>query len=128
VSKRLRVFEDPVLAPAVLHDELSVSAAEELLSVSPQDRRELLARAVAERWDRAQVRNSIRRRRTARRSRPWAQVVRRVRELRRELRGLPLEELRDNDRRELRLLFQDLSMLARARPGAARVFPPLPRR
>src|SRR3954447_19503094 len=33
VSKRLRVFDDPTLGPAVLSNSLSVSAAEELLSL-----------------------------------------------------------------------------------------------
>jgi hypothetical protein len=49
-----------------------------------------------------------------------------ARELRLDLRDVRPEDLTEAVRRELRLLFQELSMLARARPGAPRVFPPLP--
>jgi ParB family chromosome partitioning protein len=126
VSKRLRVFDDPILAPAVLQDQITVSAAEELLTANERDRYDLLARAIAERWDRGQVRRAIRGRSTRRASSPRRGLVRRTRELRMDLRNVRPEDLSEADRRELRLLFQELSMLARARPGAARVFPPLP--
>ena len=49
-----------------------------------------------------------------------------ARELRLVLRDAQPDGLTDGERRELRLLFNELAMLARARPGAARVFPPLP--
>jgi ParB family transcriptional regulator, chromosome partitioning protein len=56
VSKRLRVFEDAVLAPLVLERRLSVTVAEELLP-APPERRTLLARqAVEEHWDLAAAR------------------------------------------------------------------------
>jgi ParB family transcriptional regulator, chromosome partitioning protein len=125
VSKRLRVFEDPMLAPAVLANELSISAAEELLSVPERQRYEILARAIAERWDRAQVRRASQARPTAD-PRPPKGLPRRLRELRHDLRDVRLEDLSEADRRELRLLFADLAVLARAKPGAMRVFPPLP--
>ena len=61
VSRRLRVFEDETLAPLVLADQLPVSTAEELLVVVDPDRRsELAKRAVAERWERPQVRAAVR--------------------------------------------------------------------
>ena len=127
VSKRLRVFEDAILAPAVLQDQLSVSAAEELLSVSERQRYDLLARAIADGWDRTQVRQAIHEGRSpggrARRARG---LIGQARELRLVLRDARPEGLTDGERRELRLLFNELAMLARARPGAARVFPPLP--
>ena len=50
VSKRLRVFEDPVLAPLVLQNRITISAAEELLTVPPE-RRRMLAERADERWD-----------------------------------------------------------------------------
>jgi ParB family chromosome partitioning protein len=57
VSRRLRVFDDPILAPLVLERQLPVSTAEELLRVGDTDERKVLARrAVRERWERAQVR------------------------------------------------------------------------
>jgi ParB family chromosome partitioning protein len=125
VSKRLRVFEDPILAPAVLHNQVSVSAAEELLTASERERYDLLARAIAGGWDRAQVRRSIHEKSTRAPSQRRA-VGRRAHELRMQLRLVRPEDLTEAERRELRALFQELSMLARARPGAPRVFPPLP--
>ena len=81
VSKRLRVFDDPALGPAVLSNQLSVSAAEELLSIPAPQRPELLRkivrvasgtwRACARRWSpRASARS-----RWLRRDRPpWAAI------------------------------------------------------
>jgi ParB family transcriptional regulator, chromosome partitioning protein len=61
VSRRLRVFEDQTLAPLVLADQLPVSTAEELLVVADADRRGKLAKhAVAERWERPQIRAAVR--------------------------------------------------------------------
>src|SRR5207248_9368565 len=45
VSRRLRVFDDPVRAPLVLHDGLAVSTAEELLRAANADIRKQLAAA-----------------------------------------------------------------------------------
>jgi ParB family chromosome partitioning protein len=128
VSKRLRVFEDPMLAPAVLANQLSVSAAEELLTAPERHRYDILARAIQGGWDRGQVRRVIK---TALDTGSGPQrrpgLSRDARDLRVRLRDLRPEDLTDADRRELRLLFAELAMLARARPGATRVFPPLPR-
>jgi len=128
VSKRLRVFEDPLLAPAVLANQLSVSAAEELLTLEEGLRYELLSLAVEQHWDRQQVRAATRQRFAANRAeaRP-AGLTRRIHEFRMELRDVGPEHLTEPDRRELRLLFAELSMLARApTTRRQRVFPPLP--
>jgi ParB family transcriptional regulator, chromosome partitioning protein len=128
VSKRLRVFEDPILAPAVLANRLSVSAAEELLSAGEGRRYVILQEAIDRGWDRAQVRHAVLQQvgvgaNHSRRTRAFA---RRARELRIDLRDVRADDLTKADVRELRLLFTELAMLARAKPGAQRVFPPLP--
>jgi ParB family chromosome partitioning protein len=128
VSKRLRVFEDPLLAPAVLANELSVSAAEELLSLEESVRYELLSLAIEQHWDRQQVRAATRQRFAANRivARPPG-LTRRIHQFRVDLRDLNADQLTEPDRRELRLLFSELAMLARAPTGPRRrVFPPLP--
>ena len=130
VSKRLRVFEDQMLAPAVLAGQITISAAEELLSVPQEQRYDLLARAIDGGWDFPTLRAAIRQRfdsnQTARGRRPG--LSRRVMELRQELRDVQLEDLSERDRTELRGLFNELAMLARAEPTTTRkrVFPPLP--
>jgi ParB family transcriptional regulator, chromosome partitioning protein len=60
VSRRLRVFDDPVLAPLVLERGLPVSTAEELLRVAnAKQRQELAQQAVDGRWERRQVRAAL---------------------------------------------------------------------
>jgi ParB family chromosome partitioning protein len=56
VSNRLRVFDDPILAPLVLAGQLGVSMAEELLRASGGDRQHLAELAIAEGWDRRRLR------------------------------------------------------------------------
>ena len=130
VSKRLRVFEDQMLAPAVLAGQITISAAEELLSVPQEQRYDLLARAIDGGWDFPTLRAAIRQRfdsnQTAKGRRRG--LSRRVMELRQELRNLHLGDLSERDRSELRGLFNELAMLARAQPTAKGqpVFPPLP--
>jgi ParB family transcriptional regulator, chromosome partitioning protein len=128
VSKRLRVFEDPMLAPAVLANKLSVSAAEELLAVDAARRYDLLARAVEHGWDRAQVRRAAARPRGAagQAAATRASVARSARELRGLLRERGAAGLTQADRRELRLLYLELGTVARAQTSGAIVFPPLP--
>jgi ParB family chromosome partitioning protein len=60
VSRRLRVFDDPALATPVLENRLAVSTAEVLLRAVPEDRAELVARAVAEGWGQADARRALR--------------------------------------------------------------------
>jgi ParB family chromosome partitioning protein len=129
VSKRLRVFEDPVLAPAVLANKLSVSMAEELLSVKEQHRYDLAQQAIEQGWDRQRLRSAAKRKLNIRgsSSRP-AGLTRRLQSLRMLLRDVEASDLTDGDRQELRLLFKDLAMLGRAPTSARkRVFPQLPR-
>ena len=59
VSKRLRVFEDAVLAGPVLANQLPVSTAEELLRAQPGQRAGLVQRAIVEGWGQAQARRAI---------------------------------------------------------------------
>ncbi|HET6315487.1 MAG TPA: ParB/RepB/Spo0J family partition protein [Chloroflexota bacterium] len=129
VSKRLRVFEDQMLGPAVVAGDLTVSAAEELLSVPDRHRYDVAARAIEGGWDVPTIREFVRKRRfdanrPGQRRQPG--LDRRIHTLRFELRDLLAEDLTDPDRRELRLLFRELAQLAQAKPGAQRVFPELP--
>jgi ParB family chromosome partitioning protein len=129
VSKRLRVFEDQMLGPAVVAGDLTVSAAEELLTVPDRYRYEVAARAIEAEWDVARIRDYVRKRQFAsNRSRKGRQpgLERRLHALRFELRDLTADALTEPDRRELRLLFNELAMLARAKPGAPRILPELP--
>ena len=127
VSKRLRVFEDSLLRPAVLEKRIAVSTAEELLAVGPERRRVLLERAIAEKWERPQVRAAVRGelQQGDGRRRP-AGFTRRVQELRTALRDMRPEDFTEADRRELRRLFQELGLVARAVPRPRPVIPPLP--
>jgi ParB family chromosome partitioning protein len=60
VSRRLRVFEDPVLAPLVAQTGLPVSAAEELLrATDPEIRRRLADQAARENWTPAEARKAV---------------------------------------------------------------------
>ena len=128
VSKRLRVFEDPLLAPAVLANQLSVSAAEELLAASEATRYELLSRAIEQGWDRQKVRAAARDRLAPRGARPPG-LTRRIHQFRVEIRDIAAHQLKEADRRELRQLFSELAMLARASSERRKlVFPPLPTR
>jgi ParB family chromosome partitioning protein len=63
VSRRLRVFDDPVLAGPVLANDLPVSTAEELLTAPAEERAELVAEAVACRWGQADARRAVKARR-----------------------------------------------------------------
>jgi ParB family transcriptional regulator, chromosome partitioning protein len=133
VSKRLRVFEDPTIGPAVLSDELSVSAAEELLSVPLNQRGALVAQAIRGKWGMVRVRQAAHLARFGPNQRVGERrpgLSRRVQDLRLELREVRPQQLRDSDRQQLRLLFSELAMLARARPSAngKPIFPPLPGR
>lgn len=61
VSKRLRVFDDPVLSAPVLDGKLPVSTAEELLQIDDQAvRGDLVQRAVSENWGQGQARTAVR--------------------------------------------------------------------
>jgi ParB family transcriptional regulator, chromosome partitioning protein len=59
VSRRLRVFDDPVLAAPVLAGALPVSTAEVLLRVDQADRAGFVARAISEGWTQATARKRL---------------------------------------------------------------------
>jgi ParB family chromosome partitioning protein len=60
VSRRLRVFEDDVLAPMVLSRGLTVSTAEELLRApDPETRKELAGQAAEHQWTWGEARRAI---------------------------------------------------------------------
>ena len=60
VSRRLRVFEDPALAPLVLERKLAVSTAEELLRApDAETRRHLAAQAAEHEWTWAEARRAV---------------------------------------------------------------------
>jgi ParB family chromosome partitioning protein len=152
ISKRVRVFEDPVLRAAIVDKGLPVSTAEELLGAPADQRARLIQRAVEEQWDQVRAREALRAlletppehpepefddgpNRGERSSgtgeavepvRPKG-ITRAVREFHRLLLGVQPEDLTPSDRAALRALFRDLVLLARApeRRGG-RVFPPLP--
>src|SRR5579871_3306639 len=130
ISKRLRVFDDDVLAPLVLTGRLAVSVAEELLPLPAVERSSLAQRAAAEGWDRPAMRAAIRERgaQAGRKRRVHrAGLTRLVRELREVLDDTPYWELNEAQRGELRKLFLELGQLAKApRERQATVFPPLP--
>ncbi len=96
VSKRLRVFDDPVLAPLVLTERLSVSMAEELLALDAEDRGDVAARAAEDGWDRTRIRAEREKCLAAKRSAsaaPRPDLERRLRALAEELLPLPTELL-----------------------------------
>jgi ParB family chromosome partitioning protein len=126
VSRRLRVFEDPIVGPFVLQDRLSISAAEELLPLQPARKRTLALQAVHQNWDRTRVRRAIQQSNPARHVRRKRTLLARAREFREALQAAVASELTESERRELRLAFQDLAMLAKApMDEEALVFPPL---
>jgi ParB/RepB/Spo0J family partition protein len=145
VSKRIRVFDDPLLRKAVANRGLPVSTAEELLAASVDQRAALIERALAEHWDQTRAREAVRLsetelstetpgqrgRKSANAREPVAPVRPRgltqaIREFHRLVLEIRTEELTQADRAALRSLFRDLVLLARATAGRQPVFPPLP--
>ena len=126
VSRHVRVFEDPVLAPLVLAGQLTVSVAEELLPLPERLKQALAQQAIDAHWERKEVRDEIARTLRSSRSQTLG-VQRKAHELRKLLQGVWAGHLSDGDRRELRLLFHDLAVLAKAPPAAEQVIPVLPR-
>jgi ParB-like chromosome segregation protein Spo0J len=60
VSKRIRLFEDPLLRHAIESGEIATSQAEELLALPESARAELLARSVAQSWTHDEMRAAVR--------------------------------------------------------------------
>jgi ParB-like chromosome segregation protein Spo0J len=129
VSRRIRTYQDPILAAAILDRGLAPTTAQEFLPVKDAVlRRELVEKAVREAWDAPQARAAVRQRcesqhlphdaeccesqqraaaETARSARSRA-VVRQVRALRRLLRAGPLSDLPLDVEGELRALAREL--------------------
>jgi ParB family chromosome partitioning protein len=150
VSKRVRVFEDPVLRQTVLSGSLSVSVVEEFLAIHAEERPPLVAEAVAGRWEGWRVRQAIRdglkplpqgaardtvidgissEGSTETRLRgQTGDLGRQVRTLTRVLRQIKASELSSADQRALAELLETLLRLARASSrasGSGPVFPSL---
>jgi ParB family chromosome partitioning protein len=110
VSRRLRVFEDPVLAPLVLRSGLAVSTAEELLRATDMDVRERLAsEAASANWTPADARRAVAQAKwneSFQQHEPSARLASRIRALREELAGLEPDTLSKLARRELLQLLE----------------------
>ncbi len=153
ISKRVRVFDDPLLRRAVSERGLPISTAEELLAASVDKRAAVIERALAQHWDQTQAREAMHRlsEASARTSssgetattggadaaprevksldtseRPPG-LTRAVREFHRTIMKVRAESLTAADRAALRSLFRDLVLLARSpTTPRGRVFPPMP--
>jgi hypothetical protein len=103
VSKRLRVFDDELLAPPVLADQLPVSTAEELLRAPEDERPQLVEQAVAERWSPADARRAVVERKVTLQTGPQRsrRVLKLVAELRQLLDIAPPADLSDEARTAL---------------------------
>src|SRR5262249_40172917 len=111
------------LAALVLSNRLAVSSAEELLTLPSHLKRALAERAVDEAWEHAQVRAAVRQqRRTARENSRGLSGD--IRLLRQRLRSVRPDSLTAAQRRDLRLLFEDLAPIARAPSGPRSVVLP----
>ena len=112
VSRRLRVFDDPVLAPLVLSNRLPVSTAEELLcEPATEVRRELADRAVTEQWTQPVARRQIAARRNVTLQAAPPRLASRIRALADDLEAIHPATLNARVRRELARLVRI------ARPG-----------
>jgi ParB family chromosome partitioning protein len=128
VSRRLRVFEDPVLRQPVLEQRLPVSTAEVLLRVDPERRAELVAETIANGWGQMEIRRTLRAGcgvtphpdtsgvGSQRRS---EDLVRLLREATQLLDAGPVTELTAAAHSELRAFYQRLSLLERTCTSSA---------
>src|SRR5579871_796177 len=153
VSKRVRVFDDPLLRAAIAERGLPVSIGEELLAAPVDVRQTMIERALSERWDQVRTRAVVRSAEAelearhasgaqapagqdspARGTRPASRagassLIRAIR----QFNGLVLEihsqQLSPTERSAMRSLFRDLVLLARAPTGPREpVLPSLPQR
>jgi ParB family chromosome partitioning protein len=113
VSRRLRVFEDDVLAPLVLKKGLPVSTAEELLrAADPEMRRELAEEAVRSGWNQRTARQAVAVRRNV--TLQWQPTATQLAQM---LANLESREINLSERRLLRRLQRAIRQLLR--PTAA---------
>jgi ParB family transcriptional regulator, chromosome partitioning protein len=118
VSKRLRVFDDAVLADPVLAGELAVSTAEELLRAPEPERASLAARAVAEGWGQPEARAAVQAWKVTFQGRPSSpDREARLRTLADELAALNANDLSPGDRRQITRLLEVLTSLVQTRPS-----------
>jgi hypothetical protein len=115
VSRRLRVFEDPVLRQPVLEQRLPVSTAEVLLRVQPEHRARLVEEAVVNDWGQMDVRRAVSaERRVTLQSLPQrdrsAHLVSLLAELRTVLQA-GVADLSPKPRRALQATYQRLALL-----------------
>lgn len=121
ISKRLRVFDDPILAPYVLRNQVPVSVAEETLTLGPSDRRTLIEQAANGQWTRADVRRAVVAILQPNLGRRPHGLTRLIRELRLTLERLLPQDLTEADRKELIGLFK----AAQVTRKKVRVGPPI---
>jgi ParB family chromosome partitioning protein len=112
VSRRLRVFDDPVLAPLVLTNQLPVSTAEELLRADEGDREALARQAIDECWERPQVRTALAERNAAL-QKPSSRLAGRIHSLAEELALVDPELVSPTIRRALVRLLKTAQPIAR---------------
>ena len=110
VSRRLRVFDDPALAPLVLRNGLAVSTAEELLRAPDAEaRKQLAAEAAAANWTPADARRAVKQAKwneSFQRADPPPRLASHIRALCDELAGLEPGTLPKRARRELLRLLE----------------------
>jgi len=120
VSRRLRVFDDPVLRQPVLEQRLPVSTAEILLRVEPQQRAQLVEETLANGWGQMDVRLALRDRcgvtphpdtRGVTPRQRSHELVRLIRETSHVLEAGSFADLTASARAELRRLYQRLALL-----------------
>ena len=124
VSKRLRVYADEALGPAVLTGRVPVTTAEELLPLKDRSQRDqLLDRAITERWDapttRAAVRGVFESNTSNDHRLAHSELLQHLRAVRALIREVSLDELTTETREELHRCFLDLAALARTSPGSS---------
>ncbi len=110
VSRRLRVFDDPALAPLVLRNGLAVSTAEELLRAPDTEVRKHLAdEAAAGHWTPAEARRAVKQAKwneSFQQAATPPRLASRIRALTDELEGVEAASLSARVRRELARLLQ----------------------
>jgi ParB-like chromosome segregation protein Spo0J len=115
VSRRLRVFDDPVLTPMVLDDKrpLPVTTAEELLRVDDANLKQQLAeQAIEEQWTPRVARREVDANRNGALQQPLSRLAGRLRALADELADIEAASLSPREKREVRHLAGVLSRLA----------------
>jgi hypothetical protein len=112
ISKRVRVFGDPLLRQAVVESGLAVTTAEEMLAASGEFRTRLVQRATTEGWDATAARAAVRDAKADAGSTRPPGLTQRIRGFRVEIRRVHARDLNEADRRELRGLYTELASLA----------------